>query len=190
MSSRSEVISRIFHRERHVLVYATNPRLSQPTPLAEQEVCAVDRGLVSLIARDRPGYQGVANSYLDQGHNGFALVRRGHVVGLGWVFRNDTDRNRRAKGYFVTPPGTAYFHADWTHPKHRRTGVHASLLAARIASHRGLLLLSNISINNSASLESYQRAGFTLGPNFLLLSILGRTYATPHTTRLSPRDST
>ncbi|WP_309064560.1 GNAT family N-acetyltransferase [Microbacterium sp.] len=153
------------------------PRDDFPTVQTHPEIVSeLTRDDIELIESSREGYSRVVRHYLDNGHRGVKIVRRGIIVALGWLWVNEGATTTRVKGYFPVSPGEAYFHADWTAPAARGQGLHSNLIVFRmLLLHRegfGGRLVANMSHSNLSSMKNYERAGFHVSGELRVRSFL------------------
>lgn len=125
----------------------------------------------------RPEARAVPRNYLNEGHDCVAAFDAdGGLAAYAWVFVNDTDDDITVKRYFTVKPGDAYLHSDWTHPEHRRRGLHTRLTHSRIAhalenpkteavvTHVAVGLLSSEQAFRESDFSRTHRLAVTIGP--------------------------
>ena len=86
-----------------------------------------------LFDKVRPEAPGIPRGDLDEGQLWLgAIDEKGGLAAYTFLVLNEGDKSSLAKRYFRVQPGEAYLHAAWTHPDHRRRGLHTFLTEARI----------------------------------------------------------
>lgn len=150
-------------------IRGSEPRLDalDAKETADYVVRELTRDDTDIIAASRPGYEQRAVTYFDEGHRCFAAINElGEVAALSWLFANSGPETRRVKRYFDVASGEGYLHAAWTHPSHRRKGLHTMLLKERVkilscdpSLHTAV---ANIEPGLAASEQSFRKAGFVL----------------------------
>ncbi|RQG93723.1 GNAT family N-acetyltransferase [Natrarchaeobius oligotrophus] len=150
-------------------IVESSPGLSIPDSV---EISSLTPDHFDKIDNVRPGYSDTAKHYLSTGHEGFCIWNDGQIAALAWMYYNESDSVKRT-GYFSLKPNHAWFHADWTVPRFRGEGMHKYLIRHRAfeLSTRGnnIIVESNIASDNTPSKKNYQKFGFDVSGQLLLL---------------------
>lgn len=86
-----------------------------------------------LFDEVRPEATAVPRNYLAEGQIWIgALDEEGKLAAYSFLVLNEGERALLSKNYFWVQPKEAYLHSAWTHPDHRRRGLHILLTEARI----------------------------------------------------------
>jgi len=129
------------------------------------EIVHITEELLEAIEIARPSYSKQAVTYLACGHIGLAAMHYGKIVGMAWMFCNNSSRRVRTI-YFPLDPGRAWIHALWVHPDYRGLGLGQTLIVwgARTAIQvmgNEAILETNILPSNAISLRVFEKLGFT-----------------------------
>lgn len=117
-----------------------------------------------LFDEVRPEAPTVPRSYLEDGHVWIgAIAEDGTLAAYTFLVLNEGTDELLAKRYFVLQPGEAYLHAAWTHPAHRRRGLHTFLTEARIKHAAETAGITNIVTHVAVGLLSSEQAFRDMG---------------------------
>ena len=113
----------------------------------------------------RPEAKSVPRNYLDQGQIWIgAIDEDGALAAYTFLVLNEGDEDLLVKRYFIVEPGEAYLHSAWTHPDHRRRGLHDVLTGARITraleSDRIKNIVTHVALGLLSSEKTFRNMGF------------------------------
>ncbi len=143
-------------------------------------ITGIGADTLPALETSRPGYGSTAQSYLDEGHVGFAIWCEGRIAAITWLFHNG-GRRRRHVTYYPLDPGRAWLHASWTHPAFRGRGFHKALIVQRVQyvqEHYGdVVSETNVELGNQISAHNWVACGFVRSGSLYLLSAGGVQHA-------------